>query len=453
MTRVGRARLWRLFLLPVLLFACADVRKTATPRAEEEIVALQPSGAAAQPQMTATPFVLPTLLPTATSEAPETAAPPNTPAPEPSPESTLDFEQPVLELRYRIPALQLDRRLEGNVSGQITVVDETKGVAAIRQNQGGVLLELQEFLPTVELEPAPESCETCVLFSYSMPIVSAAGEGWLQDPVLLASVENYTSALLGPHFPPGTVLGLRRSATSYDVAHSLALSSTGALYRWLATEGEIEEAIDVNQIAPELGALLSEAQVDSLREQYAVDCVSTPVETLYLHPNAGTAAEESPADEAQRIRIICPAFSLPRSLLPLYLRLDSLLEEKLSGSGLPRPPTAIALDTVIHYQREDGVHLEVALDGSARITSAEGVVTTTTALESSQTLSVTNALLDSEVLQPGLEAFVADELPNILLVRGEDGLLEAAWPSGALPPAIAETVRWLDQRIDLENEN
>ncbi len=402
---------------------------------------------------TATPFILPTLLPTITRSAPAAATATRTPPPEPSPQGTVDFDQPVVELRYGIPALQLDRRLEGNVNGQITVVDETRGLAAIRQNQGGVLLELQSILPSLELEPLPEGCDTCVAFSYAMPLENAESEGWLQDPVLLASVENFTAALLGPHFPPATTVGLRRSATAYDVAHTLALTDEGLLYRWLATDGNVEAPIAVGSAAPELPALVDSLDGDELAAQYVVNCVSTPLETLYLNsaptPEAAAPAPgEAEGDDGQTIRVACPAFSLPQSLQPLYLQLDALLQETLAGHGLPRPPTEVALEAVLDYRREDGARLALSLDGATRITNGAGETVTTT-LSSTQVMSITTALLDGGALQPGLTAFTAGELENVLLVRGSQGMMEVAWPAGEAPEAILEEVRVLDELMEI----
>ena len=434
-------RLWPYLLLLLLLGACAREGQDTTPEGGEgHEAAITPAGA------TPTTLILPTLLPTQTIAAAATETLANPARPTPTAQSTVDFEQPVVELRYQIAALQMDRRLEGNVSGQITVVDETRGVAAIRQNQGGVLLELQEILPTLELQPLPEDCDACVAFSYSMPLVEAQGEGWLQDPVLLASVENYTTALLGPHFPPATIVGLRRSATPYDVAHSLALDADGVLYRWLATAAEVDDPRAVQSVAPELPGLLAEVDGESLATQYIVDCPSAPFEILLLN---GDTATEAAGEDGQTIRVACPAFSLPRSLLPLYVQLDALLQETLEGNGLPRPPTEVALDTVLDYRREDGAHLAVAMDGVARITDKAGETVTTT-LSSSQVLSMTTALLDSGTLQPGLEAFAAAEQTNLLLVRGDQGMLEAAWPPGAAPQGIVEQVAVLDGLMALE---
>lgn len=439
----------RFALLLVLLFvlaACSEER-VETP-SENRSTPGPTVDSEGEEGATATPFVLPTLLPTNTPPVTPTETVAGTTA-TPEAQSTVDFEAPVVELRYRIPALQLDRRLEGNVSGQITVVDETQGVASIRQNQGGVLLELQEVLPTLSLDPVPEDCDECVHFSYNMPLANAEGEGWLQDAVMLASIENYTAALLGPHFPPGAVLGMRRSATAYDVAHSLALDNEGNLYRWLATAPEVAPAESVSDVAPALPAVLAEVDTPTLAQQYVVACAGSPMETLFLQPDASVESGGLLAGEGTVVRISCPAFSLSLSLLPLYLQLDGLMQDTLAGSGLPRPVSEVRLDAVVDYQRQDGSRLEMALNGDSWITVEEGTVVTTT-LAAGDVLSVTTALAESGLFASGLEAYTASEYDNLLLVRGEEGILEAVWQNGDVPAAIEAIVTQLDELIERE---
>lgn len=431
-----------LLLLPLLLTVCARSDGVTSTPAAGEARPDETAGIVA----TATPLNLPTLLPSATAVVVPAANVTSTPAPTASPQSTVDFEQPVVELRYTIPSLQLDRRLEGDVSGRVTVVDETRGVAAIRQNQGGVLLELQGVLPTLDLEPLPPDCETCVAFSYQLPLESAEGEGWLKDPVLLASVENYTAALLGPHFPPDTVVGLRRSATAYDVAHTIALDNSGMLYRWLATADEVEEPTPIYDLAPELPQLLAELQQEELEEQYILNCVSAPLETLFIQD----AEADTDSDVEDAIHLSCPAFSLPRSLLPLYLRLDSLLEEVLEGSGIPRPPSEVDLSALLDYRREDGAHLALHVDGTAHIEDGAGETITTT-LGTTEVLSVTNSLLESGMLQPELTHFTEGDLPNTLLVRGDRGMMEVAWTEGDTPDEIVDEVEILERLFETED--
>lgn len=445
MARAGwRVASWGvLLLLPLLLTACARPEQaTPTPDGEGADQDETPDV-----QVTPTPFTLPTLLPTATALVAPAANVTSTPAPTASPQSTVDFQQPVVELRYTIPSLQLDRRLEGDVSGQVTVVDETRGVAAIRQNQGGVLLELQGVLPELDLEPLPADCDTCVAFSYELFLEGIEGQGWLQDPVLLASVENYTAALLGPHFPPGAVLGLRRSATAYDVAHSLALDENGLLYRWLATSGEVEAPTPIDGVAPDLPQLVAALEQESFQQQYIVSCVSAPLEALFIRG----AEVDSEGEMDNLIHLSCPAYSLPRSLLPLYSRLDFLLEEVLEGSGIPRPPSEVALGAVIDYRNENEAHVSVLFDGTTTVEDEAGETFTTT-LDMTEVVSMTENLLGSSVLQPELSNFIDGELPNNLLVRGEQGMMEAAWPEGDPPQEMVDEIEILERLFASDEE-
>lgn len=427
---IGRRRPWLwLFLWAALaLAACGQADGNGeTP----------PAATQAAPVITPREADVPTLYPTFTPLPGQSTATPEMP-PTPTAGPSLDFSEISVAFRYQIPALGLDRRLEGTIGAEITVVDEATGVAAILQNQTGAMLELQQSLPELELEPLPEGCDRCVAFSYELPLDGVAAEGWLQDPVMLASVENYTTLALGPHFPPGTVLGLRRSATPYDVAHSLALTADGTLWRWLATAAEVAEPAAAEAVSPELAAAAAAVPLDELQNSYVVDCLGTPVETLALRPEEGAGRE---------VRILCPAFSLPTTLLPLYVQLDGLLQETLAGQGIPQPPLEIPLETLLEYRRDDGSRLTVLLGGTVRATDPAGEVFTDT-IRASQALSLTTGLRQSEALVLGVEAFAAGEAANVLLVRGPEGMEEAAWEDeapAALEPGLEELGQLLAQ--------
>ena len=403
---------------------------------------------------TETPFVLPTLYPTETRRARQTVATfapmaTNTPGP------TVDLEQKLVEFRYTIPALNLDRRLEGNVSGTVTVVDETTGIAAILRNRGGVLLELQQALPALDLAAVPEDCDRCVHFSYSLPLEGLEEEGWLQDPVILASVDNFLTANLGPHFPEGTVVGLYRSASPYEVAHGLALTDEGTLWRWLATSSEIAEPVAAASVNGDLRAQVQDLAVNSLAEEYVVTCPGTPVEQLYLNPGGdadtdtgdeGTPpAAQRPDGEGVEVTIVCPAFSLPTRLLSFYSRLDGLLASMVDEAGIPAPPPEIPLETLLAYDREDGARLLLLQSGEAQALAPDGEVYTRT-LALGEVISLTASLLDSEGMQPGVEAYGQGVAPNSLLVRGPEGMMEAVWADGP-PEPLEEPLDQLDQLL------
>ena len=456
---VSRDNLRLISLLLVLLLLGAgcvqEAEETPTPAVAPET---QPARA------TETPFVLPTLYPTETRPARQTVATfapmaTNTPGP------TVDLEQKLVEFRYTIPALDLDRRLEGNVSGTVTVVDETTGIAAILRNRGGVLLELQQALPDLELAPVPEGCDRCVHFSYSLPLEGLEEEGWLQDPVILASVDKFLTANLDPHFPEGTVVGLYRSASPYDVAHSLALTDEGTLWRWLATSGEIAEPVAAASVNGDLRAQMQDLAVNTLAEEYVVTCPGTPVEQLYLNPgeDAGAGADagadadadtgeegtppaaQRPDGEGMEVTIVCPAFSLPTRLLSLYTRLDGLLAPIVDEAGIPAPPPEIPLETLLAYDREDGARLLLLQSGEAQALAPDGEVYTRT-LALGEVISLTASLVDSEGMQPGVEAYGEGVAPNSLLVRGPEGMVEAVWADGP-PEPLEEQLEQLEQLL------
>jgi hypothetical protein len=375
-----------------------------------------------------------------------------TPQPAAVAETPIPFAQTVVELRYTIPALGLDRRLQGNVASQLILVDETTGLALERNNQAGILLELQQALPQTELAPLPDGCDLCVHFEYELPLEDESESGWLQDPVLLASVENFMSVVLGPHFPPGTILGLRRSASPYDPAHSIALTGDGRLWTWLATEGQLREPATSEALEAAVQASFPPLATTPPDERYAVECAGVPVETLFLSLNG----------ESQQVRIICPAFSLPSTLLPLYLQLDGLLAQKLAGlAGPERPKPAFPLAALLSYKRVDGTHLTLYQDGQAIATDAAQSVYTST-LTANQIISLTTPLLESNTLQPGLNTFrttntvddpavvalTSQEPTSILVVRGPNGVYDAKWP-GTPEPLLADLNTFLDALIGI----
>ncbi|MBK7894724.1 MAG: hypothetical protein IPJ90_07540 [Anaerolineaceae bacterium] len=161
------------------------------------------------------------------------------PLPTQATKTPIPFGANVVELRLTIPSLGLDRRLQGSVNSQIVLVDERTGFAVQRDNQASVLLDLQQVLPELVTTAVPEGCDSCVRITYSLPFSGVEGEGWLRDPVLLASLENYFTITLGPHFPAAAMIGLRRSASPYAPAHTIAVMEDGRLYRWMANQAEV----------------------------------------------------------------------------------------------------------------------------------------------------------------------------------------------------------------------
>ncbi|HFQ94222.1 MAG TPA: hypothetical protein ENK32_09450, partial [Anaerolineae bacterium] len=165
------------FALLFVLAACSAPAATPTPA---EPARQLPAITGIPPTFTPLPpgeQLLPTQPVITVTQEPLPTAPTKTPVP---------FGDTAVELRYTIPELNLDRRLQGGVNSQIILVDETTGKAIKRANQAGVLLELQQALPDLLLTAVPEGCTGCVQVSYELPFAQEEAEGWLQDPTLLA---------------------------------------------------------------------------------------------------------------------------------------------------------------------------------------------------------------------------------------------------------------------------
>jgi hypothetical protein len=352
------------------------------------------------------------------------------------PEATINFSDPVIYLEYKIPALGLDRRLEGNVSSQITVIDQAREVTVQRSNQGNVLLELQQTLPQISLSPLPEGCDACVYFQYEFPLSQESGEGWLQDPVINASLENYMSIMVGPHFPPDTVVGLRRSASPYYPAHTAAVTADGRVYTWLATEAEVAKPITTSF---PINATLAELPLDQLADRYIVDCEVEPAEMLRI------AITAEPLD----VIIRCPAYSLSTTLLPLYLQLDEILAAKLATytDGPPRPTPDFPLDAILDYKRLDDNRLTLFENGRITVQNSSQIIYTGT-VTTTNMISLTADLLASGQLRPGLTTFLGDgniaagtpettsapESPvSLLLVRSNNGVYDGEFENIDIP--------------------
>lgn len=432
-------KLWLFFLLlPVIwLFACADTPADQTPLTDlpaptAPVIPATFTPAPPGSQFGAIPVVTVTQAPLPTLET-------STPIP---------FGANVVELRLTIPSIGLDRRLQGSISSQIILVDESSGFSVQRDNQASVLLDLQQTLAQLVLADLPDGCDSCVKLTYNLPLSGIQAEGWLRDPVLLASLENYFATSLGPYFPAETIIGLRRSASPYAPAHSVAVLADGRLFRWLANA---EEAAPVSTGSPTLLAAFEELNASALAQQYTAPCSGTPLESLLL---AGRESE-------RLIALVCPEFALPADLQPLYVALDAALAELLASSEttLPRPPAAFSLDAVLDYQRVDNARLTIFMDGTAVASGSSQPITTT--LSSSQVISLTTDLLASGSLRTGLTTFLAPEstagasgataTPNaprsVLLVRGPAAVYDAQWFNTADVPLLADLNELLNEML------
>lgn len=431
-----------LIMLSGYLTACSS----SSPETPPALVAPIPSAQAIPPTFTPPPVgsELNPAIPVITVTQP--------PLPTVETSTPIPYGADVVQLRLTIPAIGLDRRLQGSVNSQIILVDETTGFSVQRDNQASVLLDLQSVLPELLLSPVPDDCDICVNFSYSLPFSGVEEVGWLRDPVLLASLENYFTINLGPHFPTDTIIGLRRSASPYAPAHSLAVTADGRLYRWLANEGETAPITDA---PPELLSAFESLNLPGLAQQYAAPCPGTPLESLLL---AGR-------EEERLIVLVCPEFALSADLQPLYVSVDAALADLVAASEttVERPPSAFPLTAVLDYQRVDGAQLTIFMDGTAvaNINNSQPISTT---LSSSQVISLTSNLLGSGSLRTGLTTFLPPEnaegvivttaTPNaprsLLLLRGPAAVYDGQWFNTADVPILAELNVLLDSILSGE---
>lgn len=420
--------------LGLILVVGCDQEPTPTAtvtEVESTAVAIETESAETRtlPTIYPTPSDFPTPLPTE-------PLPTSTPRPTATP---IDFSELVVEVRYAIPGLGLERTVRGNVSSHLEVTDETTDQTVTVSNVPGVMFELQQTLPETTLGELPEGCELCVELSYELFITGESDEGWLEDTVLLASFENFFAAHLGPHFPPDTVVGLRRSATPYNVAHTVAVTAGGDLWRWTATESEVAGSEDGDGT---LNNLLDEIDVETIEQEYFGPCSEgAGLETLFLENESGEMSVE----------IICPELALPLPLMPLYLELDALADEKTADEALPQPEPTVSLDSVLYYQREDGRRLTFFSNGRAQARDENGL-TASAALTGTDTISTALALAGSDILHLGVVNLVSGEADNILIARGLDGVYEIGW-NNTVPDNLADFVGELDDLMDdlLEN--
>jgi hypothetical protein len=423
---------WSVFLL-LFLAGCqtapAPTAAPPTPVASDPADNIPP----------AAPLVLPTLFPTYTPLIPPTAWPTGEPTTAVATRTPIPFDQIVVSVAYQIPAIGLSRRLEGNLASQIILTDEVTGETVTLSNQPGNLLQMQQALTELTLADRPINCDRCVFIRYQLPAAQIEGEGWLQDLILLASLDHFTAVHLGPHFPPNTLIGLRRNASAFDVSQSLALTNNGNLYIWQGTMDEIPPAQEAAAQLAAWSAALINLPADELERRYTAACLGAPLETLYL-------------GDIEMI-IVCPALSLPGALTPLYAQLDAALAAALPEPEVAPPAYPLALSDRLVYQRPDGVRFVLDEADQARVFVGEtAVLTTTFPLTATTSLSMTLALQESGALGAGVAA-LESEWPAFLILRGPLAVGNLGWdnePPAALRPLLAPLYAWLSTIIEEE---
>ena len=380
------------------------------------------------------------------SDSEQNAAPSATP---------VDFNQVIVELSYEVPGLGLDRVLIGDMANRIIFLDKATGRQVEYSNQGGVLLELRQALSDVELQPLPADCQFCVQIEYQLSLDSLEGVGWLQDEVLLASVENFMAVALGAHFPKDTAVGLRRSATAFAPAHTVAFKEDGSLYAWLAIEPQIAAPLPAAEAFQSLSPILDALPIAEIPDSYVISCYGSPVESLFIRWG----------ETARAFNIVCPEFSLTADLLPLYLQLETVASDKLLGVALERPQAAFSLDQLLSYRRSDGARLNLFYGGLLVANDVDGSTQYTRTLTDAQIEDLFATVLAGELLQPGIKSFSPTATPVVtdtgtipapvpsstLVVRTADGLYDARWSDQVTNSALFELDRILNEMLGLPN--
>lgn len=338
--------------------------------------------------------------------------------PSPIPNTPIPFDDIVVSIRLEIPALAYDRLLEGNIGGEIEVRDLQADTTLRLERQAVILIELQQALDDFALEPLPDGCTSCPLLEVQLPLDQIGYSGWLQDQVLLASLQNYFAVTLGPHFPPQTAVGLRRSASPYTPAQSLALLEDGSLLIW---QENLERPVQFFTAEPELLSAVSFILDTEFQSQYAAVCDGVPIETMLL---------DFPQTEPQWIGIACPAYALPIDLVPLYAQLDALMNASIQGA-LPIPETGLPLTALLQYQPEPPTKLTIQSNGIVTVLAATGeLITSTITLDDYEAL--TRPFFEEEIVKLGLTTFSdSSDHDTHLLIRGAEGVYDASWPQSS----------------------
>ncbi|MCA9983627.1 MAG: hypothetical protein KDE59_05010, partial [Anaerolineales bacterium] len=396
---------------------------------------------------------LPTLLPTSTGSGPATPQPTRATATVGPTATAIDFDQPVVSLTYAIPGLGLERSLAGTISSNIILSDLASGSRLTKTNQAAVLLDVQQVLENIELVDYPADCPGCVRLDYSLPLSGLEGSGWLQDELILASLENYFAANLGPHFPADTVVGLRRSATAFYAAHTLAVTGDGRLWFWSAAATEVSLPAAGDTQGTTLIAAAEQLDLAELATSYQADCPASAIESLYLATSAPIF-----------IAVQCPELALPATLTSFYAQLAAEIDGRLGEFVLPAElDRFLPLAGILYYERPDAALVMYAdgrvdvqpagpLASSVPITetiSYSGSFTFTTPISLTQNLRDLNMLrgpLSQEITARGLVTDTDTIDPYLLILRDDIAVWAATWDT---PPAsLAVYTSMFDQLID-----
>ena len=424
-----------LLVISITIIACNSV-PTPSPTHPEET-----AESGLLPLPTAQP-VPPTFTPSAEEDASiPTPLPTSPPQPTEIPATPIPFDDVVVTARLRIPAISYDRRLEGNIGSELIIVDESAARGQFRERQALILIELQQVLEDLVLAPVPEGCDQCVELEVTFPLEEIEYRGWLQDPILLASLENLFAVSLGAHFSPEAVAGLRRSASPYAPAQTIEIQQDGTVHIWQANKDAIVTTFEGSEA---LNTAVSETANTAFQPQYAASCEGVPLETLFLKSDLGGE---------QTVTIACPAFAVPIPMHDLYIQFDALMAEFVLDA-IPPPDTGVPLTAVLQYQREDGAFLIIENDGALSLDDGSGAVLTDT-VTLDQIGLLTEPLIESGTVSLGLSTFIIEdeaEKTAVLLIRGPQGLYDGAWSETQSITELAPLNDFVDSYLGITEE-
>lgn len=355
-----------------------------------------------------------------------------------TPEPTVDLNQPVLRLVYEIPAIGLERTLEANLAGKLTLTDiASENVVTISNGQRFLTEITSAIQANRELfEEVPADCDRCVIIGYDLPVSNESARGTLPDPTLQASLQNLFANRLGPHFPANTLIGHYRSASGYTVAQTAALTTDGQLFEWIAADSQINVsslAIPDQATIDQFSAELSKFDGVDL----STKCPNFPNEVIVF--------------DGAAINLRCPELSLAQSLIEPYSVASELSQSLLADPrNLEIPATSLPFDSVLYYERRDGSTLTIFKDGAVTATFP---VSSTEPITGTETITPTILppdivissipereiepllipLLASDVIPRGVTASISleqTEFEELVLIRGNDGVYEFAWADG-----------------------
>jgi hypothetical protein len=150
-------------------------------------------------------------------------------------------------------------------------------------------------------------------------------------------------------------------------------------------------------------------------------------------------------EEDIKIRLTCPELTLPSALMSIYVSLDGLVNELIELDQSDSPELLVPLSALLFFERDDGFILTVFQDNSVSLVADQGQIFTGT-ISKTVVLSLTNQLVESELVQPGMVDILQETYPNNIFLRGEQDVYETGWLD-SINPELTDFIAWLDDLI------